>query len=145
MTCSLVPSRPEWCGWWLESLVESCCAGGVDTSRWPYLGDAVGVEFDGPAVGVRVVAGFDDGVVVGADEYQVVQGGVPVDPPGHDVVGLAQGWGYVAAGEHAAFVADHEGGPDFWGDEPAGGADVHRDGVAAHHDGEDVGVAGQSA
>ena len=125
-----------------ESLVHAGRPGGVDASWWSDVGLSVGVEFDGPAVSIRIMAGFDDGVVVGADQYQVVQGGVPVDPPGHDVVGVTQrGWD-VAAGEHTPSVAQHEGGPDFGGDEPAAGSDIHRHGVAVHDDGQDVGVAG---
>ena len=67
---------------------------------WSYL----------PAVCCGVVAGFDDAVVVWADQDEVVQGGHAAGPPGHDVVGVAGVGCLVAAGEHAPAVTDFEGG-----------------------------------
>lgn len=72
---------------------------------------AVGAELDLPTVGGRVVAGFDDAVVVCADEDEVREGGIAAVPPGPDVVGVAGlGW-IVTAGEGAALAALFEGGP----------------------------------
>jgi len=107
------------------------------------VGDAVVAESDLPAVGVGVVAGFDDAVVVGADECQILKRGVAACPPGDQVVGVAaDGWG-VAAGEDAALVALFEGCADGWGDEALGASDVEDVGGSAEDDGEQVGVAGR--
>ena len=55
----------------LEAGVESWVLSGVDAFRGDDVGDAVVAESDLPAVGVGVVAGFDDAVVVGADQHEV--------------------------------------------------------------------------
>ncbi|MGB7963829.1 MAG: NAD(P)-binding domain-containing protein [Propionicimonas sp.] len=57
----------------LEAGVESWLLVGVDSSGWDDFGDAVGAVSDVPAVGRRVGSGFDDAVVVWADEYQAGQ------------------------------------------------------------------------
>jgi hypothetical protein len=104
--------------------VEAWSLVGVD----PFWGDDVGCsvpsELDLPAVGGGVVAGFDDGVVVVAEEGEVRQGCLAAGPPGHAVVGVAGGWWFVAAGEDAAAVAEFEGCPDGGGDEALGTSDI---------------------
>ena len=59
--------------WALEAGVESWKLSGVDAFRGDDVGDAVVAEVHAPAVGVGVVAGFDDAVVVGADQHEVGQ------------------------------------------------------------------------
>lgn len=90
-----------------------------------------------------VAVGFDDAVVVRAQQGQVVQRGRPLGPPGADGVGLAVGRWPVAAGEGAALVAGIEGGPDPGGDEAVGSADIEGYAGAVEHDRQDVGVAGE--
>jgi hypothetical protein len=57
------------------------------------------------------------------------------------VVCFAGGGWRVAAGEHAAGIAQGECGPDRWGDESGLSAHVQHFAVAAEYDGQDVGVA----
>ena len=52
--------------------VDSGSLGGVDAFGWDHVGWAVGGESYLPAVDFGVVAGFDNAVVVEADEYQVM-------------------------------------------------------------------------
>jgi hypothetical protein len=52
-------------------------------------------------------------------------GGAAVEPVAQ-VMGLAPGWGSVAAGEGAAAVPDHQGGALGGGHHPAGPADLQR-------------------
>ena len=63
--------------------------GGVDPFGWDDLGCSAGAEVELPAVGGGVVAGFDDGVVVVAEEAQVRQRCHASGPPGDCVVGVA--------------------------------------------------------
>ena len=127
----------------LEAGVESWKLSGVDAFRGDDVGDAVVAEIDSPAVGVGVVAGFDDAVVVGADECQILKRGVAACPPGDEVVGVAaDGWG-VAAGEDASGVSLFEGCADGWGDEALGASDVQDVGGSAEDHGEQVGVTQQ--
>lgn len=69
------------------------------------------VEVDAPvALGGLGGVGFDDVVMVGAEQDAVGQVGASAGGPGLDaVVGLAVGGRSVAAGEGAALVADGEG------------------------------------
>ena len=99
---------------------------------------------DSPAfLGWLAVDGFDESVVVRAEQYQVYKGGGSAGPPGHDVVCMALGrWG-VAAGEDALGVPQNERGSDCGGDEPLAATDIQHLGRAAQHDREDVGIAGQ--
>ena len=113
-------------------------------------GEAVGVEADGPAFGVvdiprSIPRGFDLAVVVRAQQHQVPQFRGAERPPRLDVVGLAVLGRMRTPGEHAAFVAGHERGPDLGGDEPLRRADLHRDAFAVQHDRQDVGITGQAA
>ena len=112
----------------------------VDAFGWDDFGDTV-VESDRPTVGCGVVSGFDDAVVVWAGEDEILKGGSTSGPPGGEVVGVA-GFGWLlTSGEHAPAVAEFEGCPDGWGDQPLGPADVEGFGLAVQHDREDVGVA----
>jgi hypothetical protein len=97
----LARSRPAQ----LEAGVGAWLLLGVGASGWSDFRDAVVAELDGPTVVVRVVAGFEDAVVVGAEQDEVPQGGGSAGPPRDDVVGVATLRRNVAAGEHAAAVA----------------------------------------
>jgi len=126
-----------------EAGVESWLLSGVDAFWGDDSGDAVVAEVHSPAVGVGVVAGFDDAVVVGADQHEIGQGSVAACPPGDHVVGVAaDGW-CVAAGEDASGVSLFEGCADGWGDEALGASDVQDVGGSAEDHGEQVGVTQQ--
>ena len=62
--------------------------------------------------------GFDQVVVVSADQHAVGQGRLATGDPRHDVVGVAVGGWSVAAGEDAAAVAEFKRGADGGGDQP---------------------------
>lgn len=77
---------------------------GVDPFGRDDLRYSVVTELDSPAVGGRVAAGFDDAVVVVADEHQVAERRFSARPPGHPVVRLTRGGWFVAADKDAAAV-----------------------------------------
>ena len=88
---------------------------------------------------------MDGAVVVAAEQDEVEDGGLAVVGPVDDVVGVAhEGWPG-AAGEGAVGVAADQGGPEGGGNEAVGPADVEDLSVGAQVDGDEVGVAGQSA
>ncbi len=128
-----------------ESLVDSWSLIPVDMPGWDDFDDSVVAEVGLPTEMRRPVAGFDDSVVMWAEERQIVNGrgaaGLPWDQM---VCFTCRGWP-VAAGEDASLVAGDECSADGWGDEPVFAADVEDAGGAAEHDGEDAGVAGQSS
>jgi hypothetical protein len=98
----------------------------------------VGVDPDLPRCGV------DDRVVMAAEQDEVVQGGGAAVDPVHDVVGVAGDRWAGAAGEGAVSVAGDQRQPEAVGDQPGGAAGVEDLGLRAEHDGENVGVAGES-
>lgn len=77
----------------------------IDASGWQHLGYAVATQAYLPTIGGRVVAGFDDAVVVRAHQHQVPQRREPASPPGQDVVGVTVAGRDVATGEDASSVA----------------------------------------
>ena len=89
----------------------------VDADRRDHFGSTVAEAYF-PAVGVGVVAGFDDAVVVWTGQYQVRQRGGTSGPPRSQVVGVARFGRLVAAREDTSAVAEFEGCPDRWGDQP---------------------------
>lgn len=106
----------------------------IDPAGWDDFGGVVGSELDLPSVCGGVVAGFHDPVVMGADQYQVVQVGRSALPPGDDVVGVAVlGW-LVAPRERAPCVSDFEGLALGGCDEPLRLADVEDLGGSAEDD-----------
>ncbi|MFT4217003.1 MAG: hypothetical protein QM619_07420, partial [Micropruina sp.] len=75
----------------------------VDVAGWDDLGNTVGGDSDLPLeFGCSFLVGFEQIVVVFAQQAQVVQCCRPFVGPGDDVVGVTiSGWA-VAAGEDAA-------------------------------------------
>lgn len=121
--------------------MDSWFSGRVDPGRWPDFGNPVVAKVERPPVRGGVVAGFDDAVVVWAQQDEVRQRRRTACPPGEDVVGVAvSGW-FVAAGEHATTIALFECGPDGWGDQSLGASHVEDFRRPAEDDGHEVGVA----
>ena len=87
----------------------------------------------------------DPGVVVGAEQGQVGQGGGPAVGPVLDVVGVAPLRWSPASGEGAPCVAGPECGLQGGGDQAFGAPDVQGLALAAQHDRDDGGVAGELA
>ena len=128
------------------TLVASGCPGGVVVVRREDLGDAVGGDPHLPAsAGWSVAGGFDEVVVVRADQDQIVQGRAAARPPRNQVMGVTDAGGGVAAGEAAAAVPEHERGSDRRSYKALRPAHIEHLGGSAEHDGQDLGVAGELA
>ena len=85
-------------------------------------------------------------MVVAAEREPVVEVGPAVPGPAQSVVvDLAPGKGSFAPTHGAAVVGRREGDALVVGVEPLAATQIQRDRVAAHHEGQDAGLAGQSA
>ena len=120
----------------------------VQGLRWQELRQAIlGVEPDLPAVLVVELGsgGFDEGVVVRAEQDAVVEAGRAAAPERSDVVGVAAAGGLVATGEDAATVAGDERGPELAFEEPMQLPDIERDAIAVEDHRDDLAVTGEQA
>ena len=88
---------------------------------------------------------MDGAVVVPAQQHEVVQGGGAAVGPVGEVVGVAHHRWPGAAGERAVPVPADQGPPQGGGDEAVRPADVEDLAVGAEGDGDDVGVARETA
>ena len=120
---------------------------GVDVSGWGEPGPArIRVQRYLPlrVFGVFGVW-FDEAVAPGTQQDPVAQFRFPALMPRNDVMALARRGGCVAVGERAALIPSDKCGPQPLGEQPMWLAHVKDLRLAAQDDGDDVGVAGESA
>ena len=114
---------------------------GIEASRWEQLGDSVGAQTQLPLVSVGSLRGFDQSVMVMAQQREIAQRCRCAAPPGLDVMGFAAVRPDVAAGEHAPAVTQDQCRPDSARYQATGSTDIENFRRGAEHGGHDVGIA----
>ena len=117
----------------------------VDSQRRDDFGDLVVAEVDFPPVGAGVSAGFNDAVMVRAQQNQVPQGCQATGPPRHDTVRMARLRRLVTTRENTPTVTDFESSPDRGGHQPLRTAHIQNLRRAAQHRRQQVGITQQPA
>jgi len=120
---------------------------GVESAGRDDLGHAVVVDVDLPAVRgwpVPEPGRFHQGVMVRADQDQIVERCLAASPPRNHMMGLTAVGGDVAAREHTSLVTQRQRTPDRRGHQPDGGAHVEHLRAGAEDGRGQVGVAAQS-
>ena len=110
----------------------------VDTSWGDGLGDAVDGDADLPLIPQAVFRGFDQRMVLRAQQTAIPQAGGATGPPGNVVMRVTHNRRRVAVGEDTSAVPQGQRGADRRGDQPARATHIQDLPGGAQHGGDQV-------